>query len=120
MDDMPATERTVAAGAPAPGGFRVEMRDAGVMVVTLCRPARLNALTQAMKRDLIELMTAAQMGLSKRPGNSASARRIRSRNCETQKLSRMNAMRMGRRANTAMIAPLVKHRPARKAGRLPG
>jgi 2-(1,2-epoxy-1,2-dihydrophenyl)acetyl-CoA isomerase len=31
------------------------------MVVTLCRPVRLNALTQAMKRDLIELMTAAQM-----------------------------------------------------------
>ena len=61
MNDMPAAEKTAAAQAPAPGGFRVETRDAGVLVVTLCRPARLNALTQAMKRDLIELMTAAQM-----------------------------------------------------------
>lgn len=31
------------------------------MLVTLARPGRLNALTQGMKRDLIELMTHAQM-----------------------------------------------------------
>jgi len=61
MNDAPAAEKTAAAQARAPEGFRVETRDAGVMVVTLCRPVRLNALTQAMKRDLIELMTAAQM-----------------------------------------------------------
>jgi 2-(1,2-epoxy-1,2-dihydrophenyl)acetyl-CoA isomerase len=42
-------------------GYRVELRDPGVMVVTLARPGRLNAFTQAMKRDLIELMTAVQM-----------------------------------------------------------
>ncbi len=43
------------------GAYRVEMRDRGVMVITLDRPERLNALTQAMKRDLIELMTRVQM-----------------------------------------------------------
>jgi 2-(1,2-epoxy-1,2-dihydrophenyl)acetyl-CoA isomerase len=42
-------------------GYRVEVRDPGVMVVTLSRPRSLNALTQAMKRDLIELMARAQM-----------------------------------------------------------
>ncbi|HEY5072353.1 MAG TPA: enoyl-CoA hydratase-related protein [Caulobacteraceae bacterium] len=42
-------------------GFQLEMRDPGVMVVTLARPERLNALTQAMKRDLIELMSRVQM-----------------------------------------------------------
>jgi len=41
--------------------FRAEMRGTGIMLVTLDRPKRLNALTQAMKRDLIELMTATQM-----------------------------------------------------------
>jgi 2-(1,2-epoxy-1,2-dihydrophenyl)acetyl-CoA isomerase len=39
----------------------IETRPKGVMLVTLARPKRLNALTQAMKRDLIELMTKAQM-----------------------------------------------------------
>lgn len=41
--------------------YRVEMKDRGVMLITLARPDRLNALTQMMKRDLIELMTRAQM-----------------------------------------------------------
>ncbi|HWA89825.1 MAG TPA: enoyl-CoA hydratase-related protein [Rhizomicrobium sp.] len=42
-------------------GFRTETCPPGIMVVTLDRPERMNALTQAMKRDLIELMTSAQM-----------------------------------------------------------
>lgn len=42
-------------------GFRTETHAPGILVVTLDRPERLNAFTQAMKRDLIELMTAAQM-----------------------------------------------------------
>lgn len=41
--------------------YRVEMRDLGVMVITFTRADRLNALTQMMKRDLIELMTRVQM-----------------------------------------------------------
>ena len=42
-------------------GFRTETHAPGILVVTLDRPERLNAFTQAMKRDLIELVTAAQM-----------------------------------------------------------
>jgi 2-(1,2-epoxy-1,2-dihydrophenyl)acetyl-CoA isomerase len=41
--------------------YRVELREPGVLLVTFTRPDKLNALTQAMKRDLIELMTRAQM-----------------------------------------------------------
>ena len=41
--------------------IRVETHPKGVMLVTLARPKRLNALTQGMKRDLIELMTRVQM-----------------------------------------------------------
>ena len=41
--------------------YRVEMKDLGVMVITFTRADRLNALTQMMKRDLIELMTRVQM-----------------------------------------------------------
>lgn len=41
--------------------YRVEMKDRGVMLITLARPDRMNALTQMMKRDLIELMTRVQM-----------------------------------------------------------
>ena len=40
--------------------YRVEMKDLGVMVITFTRADRLNALTQMMKRDLIELMTRVQ------------------------------------------------------------
>lgn len=54
--------------APSPARYmevcedlRAELHDRGVLVVTLDAPARLNALTQAMKRDLIELVTRAQM-----------------------------------------------------------
>jgi len=42
-------------------GLRLETHAPGILVVTLDRPGRLNALTQAMKRDLIELMAQAQM-----------------------------------------------------------
>ncbi|MBV9993489.1 MAG: enoyl-CoA hydratase/isomerase family protein [Alphaproteobacteria bacterium] len=41
--------------------MRVERRDHGILLITFDRPARMNALTQAVKRDLIELITAAQM-----------------------------------------------------------
>lgn len=42
-------------------GFRTTIEGRGVAVVTLDRPASLNAMTQAMKRDLIEWLTAAQV-----------------------------------------------------------
>lgn len=41
--------------------LKAELHEKGVLVVTLDAPERLNALTQAMKRDLIELATRAQM-----------------------------------------------------------
>jgi 2-(1,2-epoxy-1,2-dihydrophenyl)acetyl-CoA isomerase len=41
--------------------YAVELAEPGVLTVTFRRPKRMNALTQAMKRDLIELMTRAQM-----------------------------------------------------------
>ena len=42
-------------------GLRTELHDRGVLLITLDAPERLNALDQAMKRDLIELITRAQM-----------------------------------------------------------
>lgn len=42
-------------------GLRSELHDRGVLVVTFDAPERLNALDQAMKRDLIELVTRVQM-----------------------------------------------------------
>lgn len=42
-------------------GFTVTEHDAGVRLVTFDRPERLNAMTQGLKRDLIEYVTAAQM-----------------------------------------------------------
>lgn len=42
-------------------GLRTELQDRGVLLITLDAPERLNALDQAMKRDLIELITRAQM-----------------------------------------------------------
>jgi 2-(1,2-epoxy-1,2-dihydrophenyl)acetyl-CoA isomerase len=42
-------------------GLRSELHDKGVLVITFTAPDRLNALTQAMKRDLIELVTRVQM-----------------------------------------------------------
>ncbi len=54
---MPKSTATVV----STGAYRAELRDPGVLLVTFNRPDKLNAFTQAMKRDLIELMTRAQM-----------------------------------------------------------
>src|SRR5436305_2053932 len=42
-------------------GLRAELQGKGVLVVTFTAPERLNALDQAMKRDLIELIARVQM-----------------------------------------------------------
>lgn len=42
-------------------GLRSELYEKGVLRITLCAPERLNALDQAMKRDLIELIARVQM-----------------------------------------------------------
>ncbi len=41
--------------------LEARLEDKGVLVVTFKAPERLNALTQAMKRDLIELIARVQM-----------------------------------------------------------
>ncbi len=42
-------------------GLRAELHDRGVLLITFTAPERLNALDQAMKRDLVELVTRVQM-----------------------------------------------------------
>jgi 2-(1,2-epoxy-1,2-dihydrophenyl)acetyl-CoA isomerase len=42
-------------------GFEVSLHDPGIALVRLNQPERLNGLTQAIKRDLIEVLTQAQM-----------------------------------------------------------
>jgi 2-(1,2-epoxy-1,2-dihydrophenyl)acetyl-CoA isomerase len=42
-------------------GFKVSIHDPGVAILTLDRPERLNGMTQAMKRDLVETILQAQM-----------------------------------------------------------
>jgi 2-(1,2-epoxy-1,2-dihydrophenyl)acetyl-CoA isomerase len=42
-------------------GLRAELSAPGILLVTFDAPERLNALSQAMKRDLIELITRVQM-----------------------------------------------------------
>ena len=42
-------------------GFRTEIHDPGILLVTFENPGRLNASTGAMKRDLVELLAQAQM-----------------------------------------------------------
>ncbi len=42
-------------------GFEVAVRGPGVAVITFNQPERLNGLTQAIKRDLVETLTQAQM-----------------------------------------------------------
>ncbi len=44
-----------------PAGFTVARHEPGIALVTFERPERLNAMTQAMKRDLVEFLTAAQL-----------------------------------------------------------
>jgi 2-(1,2-epoxy-1,2-dihydrophenyl)acetyl-CoA isomerase len=41
--------------------FRAELSPPGILIITFDAPDRMNALTQGMKRDLIELITRAQM-----------------------------------------------------------
>ncbi|MGI8554180.1 MAG: enoyl-CoA hydratase/isomerase family protein [Dehalococcoidia bacterium] len=42
-------------------GFEVAMHDPGIALITLNQPERLNGMTQATKRDLIETLLQAQM-----------------------------------------------------------
>jgi enoyl-CoA hydratase/carnithine racemase len=42
-------------------GFDLELRDQGVALVTFNEPERLNGMTQALKRDLLETIQQAQM-----------------------------------------------------------
>lgn len=42
-------------------GFEVAMPDPGIAVITFNQPERLNGLTQAIKRDLVETLVQAQM-----------------------------------------------------------
>ena len=42
-------------------GFEVRIEDPGIAVITFNEPSRLNGMTMPMKRDLIEIVTQAQM-----------------------------------------------------------
>jgi 2-(1,2-epoxy-1,2-dihydrophenyl)acetyl-CoA isomerase len=42
-------------------GFEVAVRDPGIALITFNQPERLNGMTQGMKRDLVEVLTEAQM-----------------------------------------------------------
>jgi 2-(1,2-epoxy-1,2-dihydrophenyl)acetyl-CoA isomerase len=42
-------------------GFEVALHDPGIALVTFNQPDRLNGMTQGMKRDLVEVLTEAQM-----------------------------------------------------------
>ncbi len=42
-------------------GFEVALRDPGIVLITFNQPARLNGMTQGMKRDLVETLLQAQM-----------------------------------------------------------
>jgi len=42
-------------------GFSVELRDEGILLITLDRPEQLNSFTAAMKRDLMEALFAIQV-----------------------------------------------------------
>ncbi len=55
-----AMSASVPAGA-AGAGFTVTRHEPGIALVTFERAERLNAMTQAMKRDLVEFLTAAQL-----------------------------------------------------------
>ena len=57
----PNVTETTTYGGPLCKNLRAELHPLGVLLVTLTAPERLNALDQAMKRDLIELITRVQM-----------------------------------------------------------
>ena len=42
-------------------GFEVTLQDPGIALITFNQPDRLNGMTQGMKRDLVEVLTEAQM-----------------------------------------------------------
>jgi 2-(1,2-epoxy-1,2-dihydrophenyl)acetyl-CoA isomerase len=42
-------------------GFEVALHDPGIALVTFNQPDRLNGMTQGLKRDLVEVLTEAQM-----------------------------------------------------------
>jgi len=42
-------------------GFEVALHDPGIALVTFNQPERLNGMTQGLKRDLVEVLTEAQM-----------------------------------------------------------
>jgi enoyl-CoA hydratase/carnithine racemase len=42
-------------------GFEVALHDPGIALVTFNQPDRLNGMTHGMKRDLVEVLTEAQM-----------------------------------------------------------
>ena len=42
-------------------GFEVALHDPGIALVTFNQPERLNGMTQGMKRDLVEILTEAQL-----------------------------------------------------------
>jgi 2-(1,2-epoxy-1,2-dihydrophenyl)acetyl-CoA isomerase len=42
-------------------GFELALRDPGIALVTFNQPDRLNGMTQGLKRDLVEVLTEAQM-----------------------------------------------------------
>ena len=42
-------------------GFEVGLHDPGIALITFNQPDRLNGMTQGMKRDLVEILTEAQM-----------------------------------------------------------
>src|SRR3972149_3403587 len=42
-------------------GFRIEMREPGIALLTFKGPEHLNPMTVGMKRDIVEAMTQAQL-----------------------------------------------------------
>ncbi|TMF06638.1 MAG: enoyl-CoA hydratase/isomerase family protein, partial [Chloroflexi bacterium] len=42
-------------------GFEVALHDPGIGLITFNQPDRLNGMTQGLKRDLVEILTEAQM-----------------------------------------------------------
>jgi 2-(1,2-epoxy-1,2-dihydrophenyl)acetyl-CoA isomerase len=42
-------------------GFHLDLHDPGIVVITMDEPERLNGMTQGLKRDMVEVLTQAQM-----------------------------------------------------------